>query len=151
MSRFGLGFVQRPLVEALIPAGTGSNIGSPPAAWFDGVNTGATAGVFGTPYGKDYGAGAPKMVSKVRIIGATTRGTTTNTATATVVLESSDDGAAWTQIATSGAIAGAQLAGWIGEATVAAPALHRYYRFTLSNSAGDGNCYLAEAAFYGLT
>jgi hypothetical protein len=126
----------------------GTLTGSPPAAWTDDTLTGSTAGAFSAYYGKDFGAGTPKTVSKFVVYGSTTRGTNTNGGTGTVYLEGSNDNASWAALGNSGAVASVGAANWVATVTVAAPASYRYYRWYVTDSAGDDSCYLAETVYY---
>lgn len=130
----------------------GSNTGSPPGAWLDGVNTGSTVGAFGAGggvnnYGKDFGSA--KTVTQFKVYGSTSRGTNTNGGSGTAYLEYSDNNSSWTAYANSGAVASIDSAGWVATITPGSPSSHRYWRWYVTNTAGDSNMYLAETEWTG--
>jgi hypothetical protein len=133
-------------VPSLISGGTGTNRGSPPAAWFDGVLTGADQGTFATWYGKDYGT--PRSLVQARIVGATTRGTNTNGGTGGLTWRGSNNGTDWTAIDTVTGLSGVGSANWIATLTIGTPQSWRFTEVQVTNSASDSTLFLAEIQFF---
>lgn len=155
---FALGAVASAATTGGTPAiitSSGTDTGSPPAAWLDGVNTGSTVGAFDYPagafasgvYGKDFGAGG-KVVTKLKLYGSTSSGTGTNTGSGNLYVQYSNDGSSWTAAGNS-TTAGVASANWVGEVTTGVTSAHRYWRWALNSSAGDGTMYLAESEWTG--
>lgn len=136
----------RPLEYVTITA-DGTNTGSPPSGWVDGVTTGSTVGTFATNYGKTFASA--RYVTRLRIYGSTSRGMCTNTASATAILEWSDDNSSWSAAGDSGSVADAHVANWVGTVTSTELNPHRYWRWRVTNTAGDSNMHLAESEWVG--
>lgn len=124
----------------------GTDGGSPPAAWLDGILTGSTEGVWSQWYAKDFGAG--KTVTKIRLVGATSRGANTNGGTGGIEAEHSDDGSTWTAAGSVTGVAGVNAANWIATLNLSAGS-HRHWRWRGTNTAGDGSLFLAESEWTG--
>lgn len=132
--------------QVAISGATGTNLGSPPAGLFDNVLTGSISCTFGTRYGKDYGSARP--LSGVRVLGATTRGTNTNSGTGGIEWRVSSDGVSWTVLHTSTGIAGVGNPNWVAEFYLTSPQSWRYTDVSFSNSPGDNAAFVAEIQFF---
>jgi hypothetical protein len=142
----GFGVSGSAAVITRISGADGTNLGAPPAAWFDNVVTGSTSGTFSVRYGKDYASARPLI--QARVIGSTTRGTSTNTGTGGFEWRGSNDGSSWTVIQTLTGVANVNVAGWVATITLSIPQSWRYTDVFITNSAEDSSCFVAEIEFY---
>ncbi len=132
----------------VLGSGVGTNTGSPPAAWRDNAVNVNASGSFNTWYGVDFGAGTPRTLNQVLILGAPDRATNTNSGLGGGNLEGSNDNTNWTSLCAIGnVIPDIGKRNWRLALSVTSPASYRWYRWNLTNSPNDSSCFLSEV-FY---